>query len=64
MVVTRPAMTRAAVIAQGMPDAAPADRERLIAEMNALRRRGGVAGLIVAALVVAAAAAMAVGRYV
>jgi hypothetical protein len=63
MVVTRPAMTRVATLAQQLPSTAETERPALQAEMQGLRARGRTASLIVAWLVVLAAAGMAVARY-
>lgn len=61
--VMRPAMLRAAALAQAAAQAAPSERETQLAAAQALRLRGVRAGRVVAALLAVAVAAMAIGRY-
>jgi len=63
MTVLRPSMMRVVAIAQQLPAATPADRERLQADVARFRARGAAAGRAVAALLLLAATAMAVARY-
>jgi len=62
--VLRPAMMKVMAIAQRIPTAAPADKERLMAEAVRFRARGVASGLAVAILLLLAMTAMAVARYV
>jgi hypothetical protein len=61
--VLRPSMLRVLRIMASVPSAAPADRERLVAEAQRYRARGAAAGRVVAVLLLVATAAMAVARY-
>jgi hypothetical protein len=63
--VMRPAMMRAAALAQTMGSVPnEADRATRMAEMERLRNRGAWSGRLVTVLLVLATAAMAVARYV
>ena len=62
--VMRPAMTRAAALAQSAAQAAPGERQAQLATAQALRQRGARAGQVVAVLVALTVAAMALARYV
>ena len=64
VVVTRPAMMKAVELGQSAMSAAGADRDRMMAEAQALRMRGAQSGRIVAWLLIAATVAMAIARYV
>lgn len=64
LAIVRPAMGRAAALAQRLPEASAAERPAMQAEMQRLRGRGSVASMVVAGLVVLAAAGMAIARYV
>lgn len=65
MLVSRPAMMRAAALGPQMAAATDdATRTRLGAEMASARRRGAIGGSIVLALLLVAVAGMSVGRYV
>ncbi|MFN0182057.1 MAG: hypothetical protein ACKVZ0_24905 [Gemmatimonadales bacterium] len=59
----RPAMMKAATLGQTLATATPADRERIGAEIQALRARAGSAAKAVAWLLGIAVITMAVGRY-
>lgn len=62
--VMRPAMMKAAVLAQSMGElTSDADRQARMAEIGRLRTKAGKMGRFVGALLVLAAAAMAVARY-
>lgn len=64
MAVTRPAMTRAGELGQQLASAGDdAARGKLVAEMERMRKRGMVGGMIVVTLLLLAAAGMAVARY-
>lgn len=64
MLISRPAMIRAAALGQEMAGATDdATRGRLAAEMASARRRGTVGGAIVLALLLISVALMATGRY-
>ena len=64
IVVTRPAMTRAVALGQSAMSAAGADRDRMMAEAQALRMRGAKSGRVVAWLLIVATVSMAIARYV
>lgn len=61
--IMRPSMLRAASLSQSAASAAPADRDRAMGEVQALRMRAGKAGQAVAWLLGATTAVMAVARY-
>lgn len=64
MLVSRPAMMRAAAIGQQMAAAADdGTRARLAAELASARRRGTIGGAIVLAMLLVSVALMATGRY-
>jgi hypothetical protein len=56
-------MLRMTALAQSMATASDAERERLSAELGALRSRGRTATAVVTWLLVLAASGMAVARY-
>ena len=64
MTVTRPAMMKATALGQSAATASEAERPAILAQAQALRKRGTTGGNIVAWLLVLAALMMAVGRYV
>jgi hypothetical protein len=61
--VLRPSILRAAALSQSAAQAAPADKDGLLARAQALRARAMTAGNVVAVLLVVATLTMAVGRY-
>ncbi len=61
--ITRPAMVRAAALAQSASTASPAEREALLGQAQGLRVRGSRVGRVVVLLLVTATVGMAVGRY-
>jgi len=61
--MVRPSMIKAATLSQSLATAAPADRESIAAQAQALRARAGTAGQAVAWLLAVAVITMAVGRY-
>jgi hypothetical protein len=63
IVVTRPAMGRAAELSATIPSTPEADRPALLAEIGALRARGSAAGTVVTVLIVITTIAMAIARY-
>ena len=63
LTVTRPSMMRAMALSQGAAQAAPAEREQMVAQASAFRARAGSSGVWVAVLLTVAAAAMAIARY-
>ena len=64
VVVTRPAMMKAAKMSEGAMQATGAERDRMIAEAQAARVRGGKASKVVMWLLILTAITMAIGRYV
>ena len=64
MSVVRPAMLNAMALGPTIAQASPAEREALMAQVQALRGRAAGAGKMVAILLGLAVAAMAVARYV
>ncbi len=64
LTILRPAMNRAATIAQSAAQAAPEARGALMAEAQASRQRAATAGRWVAVLLTVTVITMAVGRYV
>lgn len=64
MVVMRPAMTRAGTLSQQIAQAAPDQRQAMLAEAQSLRLRAFRASQIVAVLLLIAVTAMALARYV
>lgn len=64
MTITRPSMLKSIRLSQSAATAEAAEREKMMAEAQALRTRGVRAGEIITLLLVIAATAMAVGRYV
>lgn len=64
MAITRPSMLKSLRLSQEAATAEAAERERMMAQAQALRIRGVRAGNVIALLLVIAATAMAVGRYV
>lgn len=64
IVVARPAMMRATVLAQSAAQANAAERDGILKTAQALRERSNRATRIVTLLIALAAAAMAVARYV
>lgn len=64
VVVMRPAMTRAANLAQSAGQAAPEERQAVLMAALASRQRGIRAGQVVAVLVALAVTAMALARYI
>lgn len=63
MTMSRPAMIKAADLAQSAENADAAERERLFAESTRQREKGLKVGRIVAWMLLASAVTMAVGRY-
>lgn len=61
--VVRPSMIRAAALGQSVAQAAPADRDALLAQAQALRLRAGAAGRLVALFLALTVTAMALARY-
>lgn len=61
--ISRPAMARIGVLSAAMPSADESTRAQLQAEIGALRKRSGLATMVVTWLLIAAAAGMAVARY-
>lgn len=64
LLISRPAMSRAAMLGQRAASAEADERDRLASEIQALRRRAAATGLWVAVLLILATAGMAVARYV
>jgi hypothetical protein len=64
LAVVRPAMMRAGALTQRAAQAAGTERDALLAQAQALRRRSTVAGRWVAGLLLLALVAMAIARYV
>ena len=64
LAVLRPSMLRAAALSQAAAGAPPVERDRALAEAQALRARAGAAGQVVAWLLGGTADAMALARYV
>lgn len=64
LVISRPAAVRSATLAQSLGSAAnDAERQRIQAELETLRKRGAVAGVAGVVLAIVAAGGMAVARY-
>jgi uncharacterized membrane protein len=63
LVVARPAMLRAGQLGASMSTLSDAERGARAAEIDRLRRRGGLASGVATVLLVVAAAGMAVARY-
>ncbi len=61
--VARPSMIKAGDLAQSIGSAAPADRDRIMKEAQALRVRAAAGGVVVAWLLGATTIVMAVARY-
>jgi hypothetical protein len=61
--VLRPSVLRAAALGQAAAQAAPAERDMQLAQVQALRQRAAAAGSWVAALLTVAVLTMAAGRY-
>ncbi len=61
--ITRPAMIKAAALAQAASTAAAGERESLFSQAQALRSRASKVGRIVVLLLVVATVGMAIGRY-
>jgi uncharacterized membrane protein len=64
LTVTRPAMMKATALGQSAAAASESERPAIMAQAQALRKRGATGGNIVASLLVLSALMMAVGRYV
>jgi uncharacterized membrane protein len=64
MTITRPAMVKVSTLMAGAGTASPAERERIMAEVEAARAKGGRWGRVIAFLLIGAATLMALGRYV
>jgi hypothetical protein len=64
LMFTRPKMMKSMSLAQAAMSASGADRDRMLAEAQALRVQGAKAGKIVTWLLILAAVAMAIARYV
>ncbi|MGI9043482.1 MAG: hypothetical protein ACR2GK_05070 [Gemmatimonadaceae bacterium] len=64
MTMSRPAMMKAASLAQSAENADVAEREAMLAESTRQREKGLRAGRFVAWLLLASAVTMAIGRYV
>lgn len=64
LAVVRPSMNRVGELGQRIAQAAPTEREALLAEVAAARQRSTTSGRWVAGLLTLALAAMAVARYV
>ena len=64
MLISHPAIMRTMQLGQQMAQAPEAERGALIAQMNALRTKGGNASRASAIVLIVTAIAMAVGRYV
>lgn len=64
MTVTRPAMMKATALGQSAATLPESERPAIMAQAQALRKRGATGGNIVALLLLLAALMMAVGRYV
>jgi hypothetical protein len=64
MTVTRPAMMKATALGRAAATASESERPAILAQAQALRKRGATGGNIVALLLVLTALMMAVGRYV
>jgi uncharacterized membrane protein len=62
--ITRPAMIKSTNLAQSAMSAAPAERESMMAQAQALRARSASVGRLILALLVGATIAMSIGRYV
>jgi len=63
LIVARPATVRVGALAQQMASAGPGDRDRMTAEMQALRTRAERSSVLAMALLLVAAGGMAVARY-
>jgi hypothetical protein len=63
LAVLRPAMIKMTTLAQSATQAPPAEREKIMAALPALRARTALMNNIVSAMLVVAAIAMAVARY-
>lgn len=61
--VLRPAMIKMTALAQSAPQAPPAEREKIMATLPAMRERVALMNAVVTVMLVIAAGAMAVARY-
>jgi hypothetical protein len=64
LVVARPAALRAGQLAAGIATLPQEERAGAAAELERLRRRGGLASIVATTLLIGAAAGMAVARYI
>jgi hypothetical protein len=64
LAITRPSMMKSISLSQAAMSASGEEKERLLAQAQAMRVRGGKAGTVVMWLLILTAITMAVGRYV
>ena len=64
MTVTRPSMMKVTQLSQGLQNAEPSERERLMADIQRLRNRANTGSKYITALLLISALTMAIGRYV
>jgi hypothetical protein len=64
VVLLRPAMSRAAALAESLPSVGDGEREARLAQIARLRARGARVGQVVAVLLLVAVGAMGIARYV
>ena len=62
--IVRPSMIKAITLSQSVGSAAPAERDRILGEIQRLRAKAGIGGQIVAYLLGLAVVTMAVARYI